>query len=281
MSYENYFETIIRNISPTQKRISQASTSHNYIRNYIYYKSKKGEFFPINNSFLTGSYSRHTKIEPLDDIDMFIVISAQGARLTFLYDNNLVPVGRNSLWNCFTDDNGNISSIKVLNLLKELVEERYPKSTKIRRDGQVVNVYLSSYKMGLDIVPAFQVQNLFGPPHFLIPIGHNHTGWMKTNPLLDYEKVQRLHNRHNNKFRGLVKLVKYWNVNCNKKRLRNYHIEAIAIEIFSNTFFPVRSYSEALYKFFNKAENYVDECPDHTNMSDCITSNLDALTSIS
>ena len=69
----------IQEISPTQGEISRISISWNEIRETIQQKSEI-----INYSFLTGSYSRHTKIHPIDDLDIFFRIDFSN---TWYWDN--------------------------------------------------------------------------------------------------------------------------------------------------------------------------------------------------
>ncbi len=57
------------NVSPEQ--ISQASTSHTYIRSLLANKKETDNKFPwiIDGDFLSGSYARGTKLFPLDEAD--------------------------------------------------------------------------------------------------------------------------------------------------------------------------------------------------------------------
>ncbi len=125
--------------------------------------------------FLIGSYKRGTKIRPLDDVDIFYVIGLAKRR-----DNNWHTITDCSFdfGDDFKDDDGNISSIKILNLLRNEISKTYSKS-EIRRNGEVVNVYLKSYSVGFDIVPVWQIAN---DNYYLIPAGRGSTKWKKSNP---------------------------------------------------------------------------------------------------
>lgn len=74
---EKLLETHI-NISQAAR--SQGSTSHNYIRDVLKGKNDTNSLFPrlVDGDFLSGSYARGTKLKPLDDIDVMVVIDGSG-----------------------------------------------------------------------------------------------------------------------------------------------------------------------------------------------------------
>src|SRR5690242_548687 len=61
-------------------QISQASKSQTYIRDLLVNKSRSDASFPrfIEGDFLSGSYARGTKIFPLDDVDIMMVLDGRG-----------------------------------------------------------------------------------------------------------------------------------------------------------------------------------------------------------
>jgi hypothetical protein len=81
-------EFLDKEINLAQGNISQGSTSHTYIRNLLTNRRNSDANFPwlIEGDFLSGSYARGTKLYPLDDIDVMIVLDGTG----------LIPMGLNS-----------------------------------------------------------------------------------------------------------------------------------------------------------------------------------------
>lgn len=77
--------------------------------------------FSVLNSFLTGSYKRHTLISPLSnaDIDIFIVLHLE------YYD---------------------YGPQKLLDLVKDTLKKKYPKTPEISRNGKQL-LYLSKILM--------------------------------------------------------------------------------------------------------------------------------------
>ncbi|WP_346780418.1 hypothetical protein, partial [Pseudomonas aeruginosa] len=75
-----------------------------------------------------GSFSRRTKKRPLDDVDMFFCLMAQGAVYNDYDQNNITVTIENTASNLYQytkDDNKTISSIKILNKFKRSLENIY------------------------------------------------------------------------------------------------------------------------------------------------------------
>jgi Second Messenger Oligonucleotide or Dinucleotide Synthetase domain len=269
-AFENLLEKSI-NLSPAQ--ISQGSKSHTYIRNLLDNKWQTHDSFPwiVEGDFLSGSYGRGTKIWPLDDIDVMIVLDGHG----------LVPISGGTylnaevrgsgmegspIWRHF-DANNLVSSVSVLEVFKDALKDTYPDS-EIKKDGQAVNVWLASYGIGLDIVPCFHIVPRDGSQDFYyIPMGNGNTMWKSTNPKIDHRISDYLHARHDRKLKPVVKLLKYWNKTQNAERLRSYHIEALAWHIFHAHPSKIADYGTAVKYFFdNAAARLVNYCTDPTGI---------------
>jgi hypothetical protein len=67
----------------TQGYRSQASDSHNALREYLRTENDRDKSFPpilknADSDFIGGSYGRETKIWPLDDIDIYVPLDGFG-----------------------------------------------------------------------------------------------------------------------------------------------------------------------------------------------------------
>ena len=259
--------SLLSQIRPSQSEVEQASKSHNYVRNILKKKAQDAEIPPIVDDFLTGSYKRGTKITPLDDIDVFIVLNGSGLRLE---DLNRIQVEDDTFFVNFKDDYGCLSSIKILEAFKRALPDIYP---EVKRDGQALNIWLSSYNMGLDLVPSFTVKD---EDYYLIPSGYGKNTWQKTNPKKDEKLINELDKHHNGLLKDIIRVVKYWNKKKNRNRLRSYHVEAIAMNVFQLQYQnSITSYIEGLRTYFQDFAKYVNSCPDPTELGEPITSNLD------
>jgi tRNA nucleotidyltransferase (CCA-adding enzyme) len=67
MTVSDAFASFKSELELPDRKQQQASTAQQEMRAEI------AKHLHLTNSFLTGSYSRHTKIDPLNDIDVFLV----------------------------------------------------------------------------------------------------------------------------------------------------------------------------------------------------------------
>lgn len=279
---QQHFENFLtKSVNLSAAQISQGSKSHTYIRELLDNKWQSDLYFPwlVNGDFLSGSYARGTKIHPLDDIDVMIVLDGTGlfaiSNGTYLDARVRGSGTQGSPVTQYTDERGYISSAKVLEVFREALKESYPGS-EIKKDGQAVNVWLDSYQLGLDIVPCFHIQPNSGSQDFYyIPFGRGSTMWMTTNPKIDEQISSFLDQKHNKKLKPVIKLIKYWNQKQNGGRLRSYHIEAVAWYIFNQHPNKIIDYPSAVKYFFDNASQYFAvSCNDPTKLGGYIDSYL-------
>lgn len=278
----NAFEKLLGKIGVSQAQRSQGSTSHQYVRGLLDNKKENDDSFPwlTDGDFLSGSYARGTKIYPLDDIDVMVVIDGTGL---YAHQNGQIldaevrgdGIVGNPVNNLTYNIQGHISSKMVLEKFRDAIKESYPNS-EIRKDGQAVNIWLDSYNMGLDIVPCFHIiPRNGGRDFYYIPQGGDNHGWMTTNPKIDAEICDTLDQRHDSKFKPVVKLLKHWNDIHNNSRLRSYHLETIAAYIFHNHPEKIQNYPAAIRYFFNNAGTYLQNtCSDMTGLGGAVDTYL-------
>ncbi|MDD3119815.1 MAG: hypothetical protein PHF46_00190 [Candidatus Gracilibacteria bacterium] len=219
------FETFINEISP--KNTFQVSISGNKIRETIKCKSSI-----ISSSFLTGSYSRSTKIDPIDDLDIFFNINFSNTQIE--NSNNGIKIfltgdyNNHQLKNFCTYENYKyyVSPIQLINHIGKIIGETYATTNKHSRNGECYTVNLSSYSLTIDCVPYTGVRN---EDYLLIPAGGNNLIWKKTNPKVDKEKIDELNseNNYNGKLKGIIKIIKYWNKNKNTSKIKSYTLECL------------------------------------------------------
>jgi hypothetical protein len=111
-----------------------------------------------NLSIDYGSFSRKTKIQPLDDIDLMVILHAQGCTYTSYYDRTEITVHQDAgtlkgMRNDYTDI---LNSRKVINKFKDyLWNVSYYEKADIKRNQEAVTLNLKSYEWVYDIVPCF------------------------------------------------------------------------------------------------------------------------------
>lgn len=185
-----------------------ASKRQNEVRDYLDTK------FAIANSFLTGSYKRHTKTKPLKDIDIFFILK-ESERSKYREKGPSVVLG---------------------DFHKALVE-KYGENA-VRKQGRSVNVDFgvvvdaednTDYRiLSVDVVPAFPSGEDYEIPDT------DKGDWIKTNPKIHAQKAIDAHQAFSNEWKGLVRMVKYWNNNprhgADKPVKPSFLIEVMALE---------------------------------------------------
>ncbi|MBP3710274.1 MAG: hypothetical protein J6I73_07735 [Treponema sp.] len=160
-----------------------------------------------------GSFARKTKCRKLDDIDLMIGISADGATYDGSVSWNDIAItasySNQTQQDCANED-GTLNSTKVINAFKKKLAgtKDYCRS-ELHKNGQAVTLNLLSKEWNFDIVPCFHtVREYDGRAYYLIPNGKGN--WMKTDPERDREYVLEINKNHGGKAVELVRLCKRW-----------------------------------------------------------------------
>jgi|SRR5579871_1084187 len=242
-SLDNAVKRLVdREVSISLAARQKASVTQNYLRQTLRAKAQYDNQFPFllessDCDFLGGSFARHTKIWPLDDIDLYIPLDGSGLRyheggitqpfVVWSDDhsrkNRLISFPK---WMTGT----NIDPKKLLRGLRETIDGTYPDSTTVLH-AQAVNLQLSvaanmeSKGISLDIVPCFRLSAKDGSGDAFYMIPNKSDGWMRTNPRKDNELSEQLHAYHNHTYRKAIRLVKFWNATRMNGVFGSYYLE--------------------------------------------------------
>ena len=227
-----------------------ASTSQNHLRDFLAGEHGRDATFPRvlsikDSDFIGGSFARHVKNWPLDDIDVYlpldghelIYFGAGGIRLpyTVVTDNVLA---RNPLLAARWTSGSVISSAKLINEFAAVLRRHYPDATDVYPNGEAVSIRMKQGEtdqadgLGYDVVPCFSLKpdNAFERPFYVIPDGRD--GWIRTNPRHDHAVSEQLQNDNGKTFRKAVKLVKFWNTERLGGAISSYYIELAVARAF-------------------------------------------------
>lgn len=179
MNKEKDFENFLHNIEPsptTKKYVSNIQTNlRDFLQHHETYKEK------VIDTFLTGSYAKHTCIRPTKydgktDVDIVVVTN---------YTEN--------------DD-----SKAVLDELYKVCKEHYKNVTK-----QTRSIGIEMEGTEIDVVPMIEDKI-----SLMYKIGNKKDGnWKKTNPKGHIEWCSKVNNENCNKFVRIVKIFKWWRKN--------------------------------------------------------------------
>lgn len=250
---------------------STAGRSQNHLRDFLAAESERDANFPrvltnVDSDFLGGSFARHTKKWPLDDIDIYVPLD--GYNLFYFQNGQTLPYtvqsDGNLFWNPLLSSvrwmNGPwVSSSKIVNEFARVLLRYYPRETEVRPNGECVSVRMSQGAtanadgLGYDVVPCFSLKPYTSSEFefYLVPDGNG--GWQRTNPRLDNDVCEILHSYHNRLYRKVVKLIKYWNDVQLGGWFSSYYLEfAISNEFWNRKTqnSPIGSISEGLAAAF-------------------------------
>ena len=251
-------QMIEENVNMPSERVQKARASRDWLLERIenFEKNTQHLYFCKKFNLHFGSFSRRTKVRPIDDIDIMIGLNGHLLYWEDNYDykncsiNLKSDVQTSGLWKDCLNEDKSLNSTKLLNKFKDtLINISHYESANIHRRQQAITLKLSSYEWNFDLVPCFHTTSGV----YLIPNGNG--GWMKTNPEKDQELVTSINQEHNGKFLELVRLVKYWN---SKAFDRKANIESsYLLEVMLANYYSSREYVYDIEFEFEESLKYL------------------------
>lgn len=205
----------------------------------------------INIGF--GSFARHTKIRPLDDIDIMVGLWADQCFYAEHTDKITISASTDTarLTGYLHDDSDCINSRKVINAFVSALKNvgQYDKAD-ISRNREAATLKLKSYDWNFDIVPCFQTkEDIYGKSYYLIPDGKGH--WKKTDPRIDRSKIQEQNQRFGGNLLNVIRIVKYWQRRQTMPTMNSYLLETMLLSYYSNRFTCQQWVDLELHDIFN------------------------------
>lgn len=275
----NLLKNFLAKHEPKIETLNQASESQTRLREMLESKLEEDDSLPFilkGEDFLFGSAVRGTKPAPFDDIDLLLVLD--GSILNAVEaGQNMGPAygsGRNHnpLLLPKYNENGFISSQKVLNYIREVLDKTYSRS-EIRKDGQAINIWLDSYGFGIDVVPALKINHIIHGPHYFIPQGTNSHMWISTNPLSDLTAFEMEDKRLKGLLTSTCRIMRKWNDLCNSSRLSGFHVDALVFKALN--YKNITMIESAVRECFNSFDQLIFQpCPQFSGFSPNIDSKL-------
>ena len=195
--------------------------------------SGDSDFFKVYEERILrfGSFERHTKIRPIDDIDVMLCMSGEGKRTYTELSGTIYIKGCDSDYNngLLTYGTDYLNSTKVINrFIFKLSELNDYSKAEMHKNHEAATLQLKSYTWNFDIVPCFYTYTNF----YLIPDGAGN--WKKTDPRIDNERTKSINQKHNGKLLELIRLVKYWNNRKVTLKIGSYLLECMILNRYEN-----------------------------------------------
>lgn len=250
LTVDEAFRKFKSRLELNEKEQKNAAARQTEVRDYLVTK------FAIDRSFLTGSYARYTKTKPLKDIDIFFVLKESEKH----YRSKAPSV--------------------VIGAFYDALVEKYGKAA-VRKQSRSVNVDFgvvidadgnTDYRVvSVDVVPAFAAGDDYEIPD-------DDTGkWIKTNPEIHASKATAAHQAFSNEWKGLVRMVKYWNNNARhgeKPVKPSFLIEVMALQCLYGDWqgrfdYEIQGFLSTL------SDRIFDEWPDPAGLGPAISNGMD------
>ena len=251
ISLDEAFRKFKSRLELNQREQENASARHTEVREYLATK------FEIDRDFLTGSYKRWTKTKPLKDIDIFFELGDKERHY-----RKKPP----------TD---------VLDAFSKVLVEKYGDS-KVKKQNRSINVDFGvavdaednsdDKVLSIDVVPAFRLGD-----DYEIPNAENAT-WIKTNPETHAAKATAAHQAYSNEWKGLVRMLKYWNNNARhgaKPVKPSFLLEVMALDCLHGGWQGQFDY-EVQALFATLAQRIFDTWPDPAGLGPAVSNGMTA-----
>lgn len=204
LSTEEAFAKFRTRLELTQGEQGNASERQQEIRGHM------EESFDLEHDFLTGSYARHTKTKPLKDVDIFCVLGEEDRHYRKKRPSVLLGAVEDSLAKKYGSP----------------AVKRQRRSVSVDFGVEVSEDLSSDRVVSFDVVPAFALND-----HYEIPDTATVGGWTATNPRIHAEKAVEAQKAYSDEWKGLVRMMKYWNNNRGKPMRPSFLIEVMALEV--------------------------------------------------
>lgn len=232
------------------KEQANASKRHTEVRDFLRTR------FSIDRDFLTGSYKRWTKTKPLKDIDIFFVLGKDEKS----YREKSPSV--------------------VINDFHDALVDKYG-ADSVRKQGRSVGISFgvvpdaddnTDYRvLSIDVVPSFADGEDYEIPDR--DLGE----WIRTNPETHAQKATAAHQAFSSEWKGLVRMVKYWNnqTRHGEKPVKpSFLIEVMALECLHGGWHGRFDYEIQAF-FSTLADRIFDKWPDPAGLGPAVSDGMD------
>ncbi|MDE3095830.1 MAG: hypothetical protein KGK07_07500 [Chloroflexota bacterium] len=235
-----------------------------------------------DEGFGAGSFGRKTQCQPLDDVDIYIVLNSgtvvmkQGVVTWYLEGNTPGPLETD----LSLREEGWISAHQVLARFVTQLQSIVRLSSaadEIGPSDKGKSAFLRFGDLNVDVTPVMYAKNVrseYGSDRYFMPQGHNMVWWKATNPKEDQRRLTELNQKHNGLVLPAVRMMKWWNTNRNQGRLKGIHLEVMVEHAFEQ--WRVPNLAQAVHAcLFSLRDQVRAGCSDPTGLGPALDTNLD------
>lgn len=218
---EDNFRQFASNLEISKTEQNKAAKLQNEIREILENRDI------IIKTALSGSYDRQTKIRPLHDIDMLVILHPDS-----FYDKSI-------------QQRPSVAINEIIHSIQDL--KKHFGSIKLKRQNRSINIIIQD--IGFDLVPAYEAKG----GGFLI-LDKKLGQWIKTDPIRYAELLSSFNQSSdfNQRLIPFIKMIKSW-ANNKVPYLKSYLTEILVLKALSY----IKFYTQASFQFFAYATGIV------------------------
>lgn len=215
-----HFEEMLRRLRLTEKQRKDARTKYTTVAKLLHNEFYSTEYNG-STKLLIGSYGKRTNIRPPGDVDLLFKIPAE------VYDQYQNSPGA------------------LLQRVRSVIGKHYTTTEKISAWGKVVLVKFSDGKHDVELLPAFEVGDVF-----MIPNTEEGGSWESFDARADINVVKDSHAATGGKTRPLIKVIKRWRAQTKTVKVKAFQIEQYSADFLETYDYEEASWSQLVADFF-------------------------------
>jgi len=245
MSLDDAFAKFLHRLELTESEQRDVSNRHTKIRELVC------AGISVDRDILTGSYKRHTKTKPLQDVDIFCILHSSESGWLDRPPQELLTETRGFLSPTFGADRVTLGHRSVK------VDFGVPVHDDMT-DGKVMSV---------DVVPAFASDG-----HYVIP-DRVRGDWIATDPDIHAQLATDANAAYGGRWKAIVRMIKKWNDHHDRPVKPSFLLEVMALGILNRGWGG--QYPLELQTFFaTAAVRIFEEWPEPTRLGPPVSDRL-------
>lgn len=235
-----------------------------------------------SRSFVAGSFGRRTLCQPLDDIDVYLVLNAcamvmlDGGAVYRLEGGGVGPLTSDYSLRIL----GWISSGLVLGrvasgLWRLPVMGAEGVTVGVGAKGKSAFIAFPRWGLKVDVTPVVWATNFINSvDRYYMPQGRGSIWWKATNPKADQRRLSAQNQMQGGLLLPAIRMLKWWNEKCNAGRMKGILLEVMAERALSDYYLD--GVAQALHLVFASLPSQLaGSCPDPTGLGPALDANLE------